>query len=204
MNYWGMMVSALVGYSLGCFQTAYLLGKKARDIDIRNYGSNNAGASNVTMVLGFKYGALTAFVDILKAILAVFLINSIYPKSVELLFIAGAFAVLGHIFPFYLRFKGGKGAASLIGMALAIDFRIAIIAILTIIIITLIIDYIAIGSIGMFIVLPISTYLLKYSTLCVYIGVLLALLSVYKHKINIWRIIRKEEVGLRKLVKKRI
>lgn len=202
MNYWGMLISALIGYSLGCFQTAYIVGKKARDIDIRNYGSNNAGASNVTIVLGFKYGILTAFIDIAKAILAVYIINRMFPSSVELLFIAGAFVVIGHIFPFYLKFKGGKGAASLIGMVLAIDFKIAIIAVLTIIIITLIIDYIAIGSIAMFIILPISTYLFNYSIICVCIGVLLALLSLYKHKINIWRIIKKEEVGLRKLINK--
>lgn len=202
MNYMGIVVSALVGYSLGCFQTAYIVGKIAKGIDIRNYGSNNAGASNVTIVLGFKYGAFTAFIDIIKPILAIFMINSIFPKSVELLFITGAFVVLGHIFPFYLKFKGGKGAASLIGMALAIDFKIAIIAILTIIIITFIIDYIAIGSIGMFVVLPISTYLFNYSTVCIFIGIMLALLSVYKHQINIRRIIRKEEVGLRKTVRK--
>jgi acyl phosphate:glycerol-3-phosphate acyltransferase len=204
MSYFGVIVSAFVGYSFGCFQTAYMVGKVVKNIDIRNYGSNNAGASNVTIVMGFKYGLFTAFVDIIKAILAVTFINSIFPKSVELLFIAGAFAVLGHIFPFYLKFKGGKGAASLIGMVLAINFKMAIIAILTIIIITLILDYIAIGSLGMFAVLPITTYLFNYSTICVCIGVFLSLLSIYKHQINIKRIIRKEEVGLRKIVSVRI
>lgn len=201
MNYLEVMVSVLVGYFLGCFQTAYLIGKIAKNIDIRNYGSNNAGASNVTIVMGLKYGIFTAFMDIIKAILAVAFINSIFPNYVELLFVTGAFVVLGHVFPFYLKFKGGKGAASLIGMVIAIDFKIAIIAILSIIIISIIVDYLAIGSIGMFAMLPISTYLLNYSTVCVCIGVLLAILSVYKHQINIRRIIRKEEVGLRKIVR---
>jgi acyl phosphate:glycerol-3-phosphate acyltransferase len=202
--YRGLIVSALVGYFLGCFQTAYLVGKIVKNIDIRNHGSNNAGASNVTIVMGIKYGIFTAFMDIIKAILAVTFIKGTFPNHVELLFITGAFVVIGHVFPFYISFKGGKGAASLIGMVLAIDFKIAIIAILTIIIVCIIIDYLAIGSIAMFATLPISTYLLNYSILCVCIGVLLALLSLYKHQINIRRIIRKEEVGLRKIVRKRI
>lgn len=204
LNFFGIMISALVGYSFGCFQTAYLIGKLSKNIDIRDYGSNNAGASNVTIVMGFKYGVITAVIDIIKAILAVDFINSIFTNSAELLFVTGAFVVLGHIFPFYLRFRGGKGAASLIGMLLAIDFKIGIIAILTMAIITLIIDYIAIGSMGMFAVLPISTYLLNYSAICICIGILLAILSVYKHQSNIKRIIRKEEVGIRKIVSIRI
>jgi acyl phosphate:glycerol-3-phosphate acyltransferase len=197
-----VMVSALIGYLLGCFQTAYIFGRVVKRIDIRTQGSNNAGASNVTMVLGWKYGAITAFTDVFKAALAVILAGIIFPGSKELIFIAGASAVLGHIFPFFLKFKGGKGAASLIGMLLAIDLKIAIIAILTIVIITLAIDYIALGSIGMFTVLPVSTYAFNYPIICTLIGVALALLCVYKHQINIKRIMKKEETGLRRVVNK--
>jgi acyl phosphate:glycerol-3-phosphate acyltransferase len=197
-----VMVSALIGYLLGCFQTAYIVGRVVKRIDIRTQGSNNAGASNVTMVLGWKYGAITAFTDVFKAALAVILAGIIFPGSKELIFIAGASAVLGHIFPFFLKFKGGKGAASLIGMLLAIDLKIAIIAILTIVIITLAIDYIALGSIGMFTVLPVSTYAFNYPIICTLIGVALALLCVYKHQINIKRIMKKEETGLRRVVNK--
>ena len=197
-----VIISSLIGYMLGCFQTAYIIGRTIKRIDIRTEGSNNAGASNVTMVLGWKYGAITAFTDVFKASLAVILAGAIFPGSKELIFIAGASAVLGHIFPFFLKFKGGKGAASLIGMLLAIDLRIASIAILTIVIITLVIDYIALGSIGMFAVLPVLTYVFNYPIICTLIGVGLALLCVYKHKINIERIIKKEETGLRKVVNK--
>lgn len=197
-----LVVSAFIGYVLGCFQTAYIVGRVVKKIDIRTQGSNNAGASNVTMVLGWKYGAITAFSDIFKASLAVLIVGLIYPGSKELAFIAGACAVLGHIFPFFLKFKGGKGAASLVGMLLAIDIKIAVIAILTIVLITVIIDYIALGSIGMFAVLPVSTYAFNYPLICTLIGVGLAVLCVYKHQINIKRIIKKEEAGLRKVVKK--
>jgi glycerol-3-phosphate acyltransferase PlsY len=87
-------------------------------------------------------------------------------------------------------------------MVLAIDFRIAVIAVLTIVIVTLVIDYIALGSIGMFIALPISTYIFNYSFLCTLIGIGLVMLCLYKHQINIKRIMSKEETGLRKVVKK--
>lgn len=196
-------ISAVIGYFLGCFQTAYIVGKLAGKIDIRSHGSNNAGASNVTMVLGWKYGALTALLDILKASLSVVFINNIFPGKIELLFIAGTFSILGHIFPFYLKFKGGKGAASFIGMALAIDFKIALICILIIVIVTLIIDYIAVGSIAMFIALPVTTYLYNYSLTCTAIGIGLAMLCIYKHQINIKRILNNEETGLRKVATKK-
>jgi glycerol-3-phosphate acyltransferase PlsY len=197
-----VVVSIVIGYLLGCFQTAYIMGRAVKKIDIRTAGSNNAGASNVTMVLGWKYGIITALADIFKAAFAVILVGSIFPNSKELIFIAGAAAVIGHIFPFFLRFKGGKGAASLIGMLLAIDFKIAFIAIITIVVITLIIDYIALGSIGMFTVLPISTYAFNYPLVCTAIGVGLALVCVYKHQINIKRILTKEEAGLRRVLNK--
>jgi glycerol-3-phosphate acyltransferase PlsY len=202
MSFVQVAMAALIGYIFGCFQTAYIVGRVVKKIDIRTQGSNNAGASNVTMVLGWKYGAITAFADIFKAALAVIAVGYIYPDSKELAFIAGACAVVGHIFPFFLKFKGGKGAASLVGMLLAIDIKIAVIAILTIVVITLIIDYIALGSIGMFTVLPISTYAFNYPVICTLIGIGLALLCLYKHQINIKRIMKKEETGLRKVVKK--
>lgn len=203
MNIVQVMISAFIGYGFGCFQTAYIIGKIFGKTDIRSQGTGNAGASNVTMVLGWKYGAATAVVDILKASLAVIAVNYVYPNSKELLFTAGAFAILGHIFPVFLKFRGGKGAASLVGMLLAIDFKIAVIAILAIVIITLVIDYIALGSIAMFAVLPVSTYYFNYPLFCTIIGIGLAILCLYKHKSNIERIIKKEEVGLRKVVRKR-
>lgn len=203
MNFYNVAVAALIGYLLGCFQTAYIIGKIVGKIDIRKQGSLNAGASNVTMVMGWKYGAVTAAADIFKGALAVVLTGLIFPNMKELLFIAGASAVLGHIFPFFLKFKGGKGAASLIGMLIAIDLKIAVIAILTIIIITLVIDYIALGSIGMFAILPITTYAFSYPLICTLIGIGLALLSIYKHQINIVRIIKKEEAGLKGVINKK-
>lgn len=198
-----IIISALIGYFFGCIQTAYLIGRVFKKIDIRKHGSSNAGASNVTQVMGWRYGVITAVVDILKGTAAVLLIGALYPKSPTLLFIAGASVILGHIFPIILGFKGGKGTASLIGIMLGINFKIALIIAIVLIVITILTDYIALGSIAMFTIVPISTYLMRYELLCTIIGVVLLIICLYKHTINIKRILAGTEMGLRATAKKK-
>lgn len=197
------LVAAILGYFLGCFQTAFVLGKFVGKLDIREKGSNNAGASNVTIVMGWKYGILTAVIDIMKAIVAVLLMKWLFPNSDYLYFVSGFFAIIGHIFPFYLKFKGGKGTASIIGMALAIDFKIATILILTIIIVTILTDYIAIGTLAIVIIWPIAKYIAGYSVAGVGILCIIAAISIYKHLANYKRILNKEETGLRSVFQKK-
>ena len=116
-----------VGYVFGCFQTSYFLSKKFINKDIRKMGSGNAGASNVTSEMCLKFGIITAILDILKAYLPVKLILIIFPtasQQIELMVIAGTAAILGHIFPFFMNFKGGKGIASYLGVLLGIDLQL--------------------------------------------------------------------------------
>lgn len=197
------LVAAISGYFLGCFQTAFVLSQFVGKFDIRDKGNNNAGASNVTIVMGWKYGILTAFIDIIKAVVAVLVIKWLFPNSDYLYFISGFFAIIGHIFPFYLKFKGGKGTASIIGMALAIDFKIAAILILTIIIVTILTDYIAIGTLAIVIIWPIAKYIAGYSVAGVCMLCIIAAISIYKHLANYKRILNKEETGLRSLFQKK-
>jgi glycerol-3-phosphate acyltransferase PlsY len=195
-------ISALAGYLLGCFQTAYIIGKKVGNIDIRTQGSNNSGASNVTRVMGWKYGVITAVVDILKAAMAVVVIEWIYPASAELAFIAGLFAVIGHIYPVFLDFRGGKGAACIGGFMLAFDWRISIILFIAIFTITLLTDYIALGTIAMGVILPMLIWIFGYSMPCLLMAVLTTIIVITKHTENIRRIIKQEEVGLRAVYKR--
>ncbi len=197
-----IVLSALIGYLLGCIQTAYIIGKVVKKIDIRQYGTNNAGASNVTTVMGWKYGIITGAVDIFKAAAAVIILRIIFPDTQYSFFIAGAFALIGHIFPFYMGFKGGKGAASLAGMALAINYKIALIIIISLVILTIVTDYIAIGSIAMYVLMPIASYFFGYSMECIIISTFLCLIGLFVHRINIKRLISKEEVGLRAVIQK--
>ncbi len=117
------VICLLIGYAFGLFQTAYIIGK-ANGIDIRDKGSGNAGTTNTLRVLGKKAGLIVMLADIFKAILAVnlvyFIFRQQYPNLIYLLKLyAGLGAILGHNYPFYLKFKGGKGIAAMGGMILA-------------------------------------------------------------------------------------
>lgn len=118
------LTALAIGYAFGLFQTGYLYGK-SKGIDIRSEGSGNAGTTNSLRVLGVKAGLITFLGDLFKAILAValvhFLFREKYPQAVKVLELyAGFGAVLGHNFPFYLKFQGGKGIACTSGMILAV------------------------------------------------------------------------------------
>lgn len=118
------IIALAIGYVFGLFQTGYIYGK-SKGIDIRKEGSGNAGTTNSLRVLGWKAGAITFLGDLFKAIFAVLLVKLIfknsYPDFVKVLELyAGFGTVLGHNFPFYLQFKGGKGIACTSGMILAV------------------------------------------------------------------------------------
>ena len=118
------IISLVIGSAFGLFQTGYLYGR-TKGIDIRKEGSGNAGTTNSLRVLGKKAGAITFLGDLFKAIFAVLLVKLIfhntYPDFVKVLELyAGFGTVLGHNFPFYLQFKGGKGIACTSGVILAV------------------------------------------------------------------------------------
>ena len=111
-----------IGYLFGLFQTSYIIGI-LHGFDIRNYGSGNAGTTNMIRTLGAKWGLITFAGDFLKSFLAAvlvgFLFGSRYPECIPLLRLyAGAGAVIAHDFPFYMGFRGGKGGAASAGMAM--------------------------------------------------------------------------------------
>ena len=117
------VVCLLIGYVFGLFQTAFFLGK-AKGIDIRQHGSGNSGTTNTLRVLGTKAGLIVFLGDCLKAIIAVclvrFLFSETYPDLEYLLCLyTGAGVILGHNYPFYMNFKGGKGIAATAGMVIA-------------------------------------------------------------------------------------
>ncbi len=124
------LICVLIGYVFGLFQTGYIYGKLNK-IDIRQYGSGNAGTTNALRVMGKKAGLVTLLGDCIKAILACVVAALIFRDSElpgKLLALYGGLgAVLGHNFPFYLKFKGGKGIAATAGILIAFDIRIGVI-----------------------------------------------------------------------------
>ena len=195
----------LIGYLFGCFQTSYFISKMVSQKDIREIGSGNAGASNVTSELGWKYGILTGFADVLKAYIPTQIVLYIFPgayQPLDLIALAGTGAVLGHIYPFFLDFRGGKGVACYIGMLLAIDWQIGIAVIIGLILFTIITDYVAVGSISLYIIIPLLAYTRDYSDVVVGCAVVLLVVGMIKHWINVQRILSGSETGLRSVFKK--
>lgn len=196
------VICLLIGYFIGCIQTAFIVGKLMSDIDIREHGSGNAGTTNVMRTLGAKAGAIVFVSDILKGILAYIICSLIFDGAGTFTtgingFIPGLYAglgvILGHNFPFYLKFKGGKGTASSLGIFLCLDYRIAIISYLLAIISIAITRYISLASLIIVSSVTIMLYLAHYNMEIVIVSFLLVVLSSYKHKENILRLIKGTE-----------
>lgn len=194
-----LILSITLGYLIGSFNTAYVCGK-LHGFDIRERGSHNAGASNAKLCLGWGYFFLVAIVDILKSIIAFYFIKLIFPSSdnIELLsFIAALAAVIGHCFPFYLGFKGGKGFATYIGLCLLIDPLTTLIILGILLILSYIVRYILVATFGLTIVMPVLSFINANGLLIRFTIVLLAaLLVIYKHNSNIRKFINNEELDM--------
>ena len=144
------VICLLIGYVCGLFQTGYLYGKM-HGIDIRQHGSGNAGTTNALRTLGTKAGVITFAGDCLKCILAVVIVRLIFGEtcadSIRLLGLYGsAGAILGHNFPFYLNFRGGKGIACTAGLLASFDMRIAVVAFLAFIVVFVTTHYVSLQS----------------------------------------------------------
>jgi glycerol-3-phosphate acyltransferase PlsY len=209
-----ILTSIIVGYFMGNIMASYLVTKWVLGIDIREHGTGNAGGSNSFMIMGWKNGLIVGIVDILKAFLAVYIIKIMYPShpNIELLLLlAGVMAVVGHIFPFFMGFRGGKGMACFMGMCFAINPMIGLYVILATIAITVITDYVALASMSAYIFLPIILAFApdvffktnqSYDLYMVSIALALGFLGIWKHRDNISNMLKGQEKGLRQALKK--
>jgi len=196
----GYFFAALLGYCLGCSNMAFYLAK-LRKVDIRSSGSGNLGTSNATILLGWRAGILTGAHDIGKAALAVFLVKLLFPEAEFAGAIAGVCAVLGHIFPFYLNFKGGKGFAPFLGMTLALSWKLGLIMCVAIVLITLITDYLVLGTFTTIVAVPIWEGIESQSFILPLILLIATAVIFYKHRENFTRLRNGTEIGLRSTAK---
>ncbi len=185
-----------IGYLLGSSSMSFYV-SKLKNVEIRDKGSKNLGASNAMMVFGWKYGVLVAIHDIGKSVLAVILAKHFFPGLELAGFLAGVASVLGHIFPFYLKFKGGKGFASYFGMTLALNWKLALVIGLAVIVVTLITDYIVIGTTLTITTVPIFYGFATKGLLVPLILLVGTIVIAYKHRMNYVRIYKGTEIGLR-------
>jgi glycerol-3-phosphate acyltransferase PlsY len=201
------LIILLLGYFIGCLQFAYIYGKVVKKVDIRTIGNKNAGATNAAQSLGIKVGVVIAILDILKAIAAAALVRYLFPQLMSTdgmlpLYVSGAAVVLGHNYPFFMNFKGGKGTASTVGMLFSINMVLGFLSILIILVLTILTDYIIYGTLGLLILLVWSTVYYDFGLACLIIALIMSVQSIYKHIPNFKRVFRKEEKGLRATIKK--
>ena len=212
------LLCVVIGYLFGLIQTGYIYGK-IKNIDIRKHGSGNAGTTNALRTLGWKAGVITFIGDCLKCVVAVTVVQFLFiqdPRQLLYSMYAGLGAVLGHNFPFYLKFKGGKGIASTVGLILAVQPGIFFLVVAVFVGIVLITQYVSLASIVIMILFVImvvvkgqsgmlllpngNMYLYEYYA----IAIVLALLAIWRHRANIKRLINGTEnkTDVRKIGKK--
>jgi len=201
----------LGAYLLGSIPTAVWIGKYFYSIDVREYGSGNAGATNVFRVLGKKAGIPVLLIDVLKGFLAVSLANlSDYTvgsnQFINLQLVLGIASLVGHIFPIFASFRGGKGIATLLGIILAILPFAAFISIGIFIAVLLVSSYVSLGSMTAAVAFPIIVILgFKTTTPSLIIfSILIAIMVLITHQKNIERLLRREESKAKLINKKKV
>ena len=187
-------------YLIGSIPTAVWIGKFFYDIDVREYGSGNAGATNTFRVLGKKAGIPVLIIDVLKGFIAVGMANlSDYDSHtlefVNLQLVLGVASLLGHIFPLFAGFRGGKGIATLLGIVIAVHPKAASISIAVFLIVFILFRYVSLGSMAAAIMFPISIIIIYQSTVSslIIFSLIIAILVLITHQKNIERLLRKQE-----------
>lgn len=190
-----VLLCGAVGYLIGAINPAYIFGRLC-GFDIRKRGSGNAGATNVTLVMGKAAGLICALLDIFKSFIAYRLAKFLFPMMTFAGMLAGTACVIGHIFPVWMNFAGGKGLACIGGIILAYDQKLFLLLLLLEILLVLVVQYICAMPLSISVIFPI---IYGKQTGDLIGAVLLAALIpviVYKHLPNIRRIFAGQEARI--------
>lgn len=183
----GWVALLLAAYLLGSVPYGYIVGR-IRGLDVRQHGSGNIGASNVMRLLGVPAGILVLLLDASKGYLGVAMMRMAGFDMPELLLLAGLCAVVGHTWSVFLRFRGGRGVASSLGVVIALAPTVAGIAFLSWVIVLVLTRYISLASVIAGAVLPIAMILLKQPGVYILGGFVIFILDVYRHVPNFRRL----------------
>ncbi len=185
-------------YLIGSIPTALIISKRFFNVDIRDYGSGNMGATNTFRVLGSRYGTIVMVIDILKGVIA----SSLYEllpfyggnelQRTNFIIALGMASVIGHIFPIFANFKGGKGVATLFGMVLALQPVVALSCVGVFVFVLYLTRYVSLSSILASLMLPICVLWIWNENEILYrvFTLLVALLVIFTHQKNIGRLLR--------------
>ena len=178
-----LVLSAAIGYGMGQINPAAMVSKLKKK-DLREYGTGNLGATNTVLVFGKAYGILVLLIDVFKAYFAIQITKTLFPMMKFAGLAAGCFAVIGHVFPAYLEFHGGKGVATFAGMILAYDVRVLIVILAIAILLMVVTNFGTWGPVSAAFLFPVWL-LIKVESLTVFGGVAaVGGLVIYKHKEN--------------------
>lgn len=207
------IICLVMGYACGLFQTGYIYGK-AKGIDIRQYGSGNSGSTNALRVMGVRAGLIVFLGDFLKTVIPCFLVRLLFASKPEYIYVlilyAGFGVILGHNFPFYLKFKGGKGIAATAGIMFSLDWRLTLLCLAAFVLVVAVTRYVSLGS------LIVSTIFLIWNVVMGQMGAyglssasrpefyvisaVIAAMAFWRHRANIKRLAQGKEnkVGAKK------
>ncbi len=191
------LIYGCFAYLLGSIPTAVWVGKRFFGLDVREHGSKNAGATNTFRVLGKKPGIAVLIVDVLKGLLAVFLpqlfiVSDVpYNEMVNIKIIASVFVIIGHVFPLFAKFKGGKGVATSLGVIFALHPPAAFICLTIFLIVFLIFHFVSLGAIVTAICFPLLiVFLFKETSFSLIVfSIVIGVAVVVTHKKNIKRLL---------------
>lgn len=183
---------AVLCYLFGAIPSGYILFRLSEKKDIRRFGSQATGATNVLRLKGWKYAIPVLLFDVAKGFLPVFLALKLF-EDLVLALICGFLAVVGHCFPVYIKFKGGKGLATTLGAYALLAFKPALLSLAVFLIAIAISRYVSLGSLLAVLTFPAFAFLLKEEIQVVYFGIVLLILVAFMHRENIARLIKGTE-----------
>jgi glycerol-3-phosphate acyltransferase PlsY len=204
MDFTYFIIFGLIAYHLGSIPTAVWVGKAWYNIDVREHGSNNAGATNTFRVLGKKPGIIVLAVDIVKGFIAVSLVkwfnyfmalDHTFDEVVQIQVVCAVAAILGHVFPVFAGFQGGKGVATSLGVIVGLEPLSALICIVLFLIVFIISNYVSLGAIIVSFAFPVVVWWVtdNSSDVLFIFSIILSLAVIAAHRKNIKRLIKGEE-----------
>lgn len=193
------IIMAIIAYLIGSINFSVIISKRMAGFDLRDKGSGNAGSTNVLRTVGKKAAILTLICDVLKGVVSIFIakiIGSIWSglDSALLVQIAGIAVVLGHTFPLFFKFKGGKGVATSLGVLVTTNWQIGLICLVFALVLILLTQMVSVGSIAAAILYPVLTLFISENYIAEGSGyllasIILAVLIVFNHRENVKRIL---------------
>lgn len=194
------IVIGIIAYLIGSISFSVIISKKMTGFDVREKGSKNAGSTNVLRTVGKKAAVITLLCDVLKGVVAVLIayivgkfVNNVNVNKAILVQVAALCVVIGHTFPIFFKFKGGKGVATSLGIVLLLNWQIGLICLVFALVLMILTRMVSLGSISAAILFPVLTIFITENYLVegnyIIFGILLAAFVVYNHRANVKRIL---------------